>query len=512
MSATHRLAPSLRRTVIRAAAAIAGLALLAGASALSPALTGAAAQWWAPGSGQTLPERLEADTPTGRITTLSLAGPIDTRNHPFFTPLGRNGRACVSCHQPADGMSLSVASIRARWQATQGRDPLFAPIDGANCPHLPTGQAASHSLLLDKGLFRIFRPWPPLAPDGQRITPEFSIEVVRDPTGCNTHPQHGLSSAQPQISVYRRPRPVANLKYATATGFDFEPKTGLPLMLDPVSGQPSSGNLMADGRALTLQAQAMDAMRWHLQVQGAPSPDVVAQLVAFETVLFSAASQHRGAGALDADGAQGGPDFLARALAGALQSTASNPSWDEEFKVWKQRPAANPQQQALRESILRGVEVYSRRTFLIQDSAGLNNIPLGNPVRDGCSLCHNMLRSGLDVAPGQIDLGTTNMPHADGAPELPMFKLTCRPDAKPHPYLGRVVYTQDPGFALSTGRCRDIGKITMQQLRGLSARAPYFSNGSARNIRDIVDYYDRRYRIGYTEQEKQDLTHLLEAL
>jgi cytochrome c peroxidase len=117
------------------------------------------------------------------------------------------------------------------------------------------------------------------------------------------------------------------------------------------------------------------------------------------------------------------------------------------------------------------------------------------------------------VAPGQIDLGTTNLPHADPSPELPLFKLTCnQPGAQPHPYLGVVVYTQDPGFALTTGRCRDIGKITMQNMRGLAARAPYFSNGSARTLRDIVDFYDRRYRIGYTEREKQDLTNLLSVL
>ena len=52
----------------------------------------------------------------------------------------------------------------------------------------------------------------------------------------------------------------------------------------------------------------------------------------------------------------------------------------------------------------------------------------------------------------------------------------------------------------------------MQQLRGLSARAPYFSNGSARTLRDVVDFYDRRYNIGYSEQEKLDLVNFLGAL
>jgi cytochrome c peroxidase len=46
----------------------------------------------------------------------------------------------------------------------------------------------------------------------------------------------------------------------------------------------------------------------------------------------------------------------------------------------------------------------------------------------------------------------------------------------------------------------------------LAARAPYFSNGSARSLRDVIDYYDRRSNIGYSEQDKQDLTNLMSVL
>jgi cytochrome c peroxidase len=95
---------------------------------------------------------------------------------------------------------------------------------------------------------------------------------------------------------------------------------------------------------------------------------------------------------------------------------------------------------------------------------------------------------------------------------MPLFKLTCRADLPPHPFLGREIYTQDPGRALITGRCIDIGAIVMQQFRGLAARAPYFSNGSAANLRELVDFYDRRYNIQYTEQEKQDLVNFLGVL
>ncbi len=52
----------------------------------------------------------------------------------------------------------------------------------------------------------------------------------------------------------------------------------------------------------------------------------------------------------------------------------------------------------------------------------------------------------------------------------------------------------------------------MQQFRGLSARAPYFSNGSARTLRELVDFYDRRFNIQYSDAEKQDLVNFLGSL
>ena len=67
-----------------------------------------------------------------------------------------------------------------RWDATAGKDPLFAAVDGMNCPRLPPGDPRSHSLLLERGLIRVALPWPPRNSDGTRTEPEFTIEVVRD--------------------------------------------------------------------------------------------------------------------------------------------------------------------------------------------------------------------------------------------------------------------------------------------------------------------------------------------
>src|SRR3569833_620115 len=149
-------------------------------------------QWWSPGDGRTLPALATYGDPYGEVGVLSASGAVPTRGHPFFEPNGQHGRACVTCHQPANGMSLSVEMIRRRWDETHGKDPLFAPVDGMICPNLPPEDARSHSLLLDRGLFRIFLPWPPKAADGSNIEPEFTLEVVRDPSGCTTSAEYGL--------------------------------------------------------------------------------------------------------------------------------------------------------------------------------------------------------------------------------------------------------------------------------------------------------------------------------
>src|SRR5690242_21039738 len=47
---------------------------------------------------------------------------------------------------------------------------------------------------------------------------------------------------------------------------------------------------------------------------------------------------------------------------------------------------------------------------------------------------------------------------------------------------GQVVQTTDPGIAMITGKWADIGKFKGPILRGLSARAPYFHNGSAATL------------------------------
>ena len=75
-----------------------------------------------------------------------------------------------------------------------------------------------------------------------------------------------------------------------------------------------------------------------------------------------------------------------------------------------------------------------------------------------------------------------------------------------------VVQTLDPARALITGKWADIGKTKGPILRVLAARAPYFHNGSAASLRDAVDFYETRFQLGLTEQEKTDLVNFLSSL
>jgi hypothetical protein len=509
----------MKRTVFLGLVLAFAIGVAVGAQNRSSQLRG----WWNAGSGERFAALSTYDNSNGAVAVLNAAGAFDTKGHPFFEPLGPNGRACVTCHQPSSGMSLSIEGIRERWNATQGRDPLFAAIDGANCPSLPQSAASSHSLLLDRGLIRVALPWPPVAADGSPIAPEFTIEIVRDPSTCNIDPAYGLRSATPRVSVFRRPRVAANLKYVASGSPPFNIKTGELMDVDPETRLPVGMNLMSDAREPTLRTQARAAARDHLQLTRPLTEEELAKIVAFENQIYSAQGSSSQAGSL-MDG--GAPEGLGpRALADgqrALGDNIYNPVFGF-FEPWKkiESPAKVPdEQRAFRESVARGSDVFFMRPIWIRDTVHINTIGLGNPLKRTCATCHNSRLVGMDLAPGYVDLGTTTFPRwtepalyqTETPPELPVFKLTCSKDAPPHPFLGRVIYTTDPGRALISGRCADIGAIVMQQMRGLSARAPYFSNGASKTLRELVDYYDRRFDAKYTEREKQDLVNFLSVL
>jgi hypothetical protein len=424
--------------------------------------------WWDAGQGGMLPWEESYDNPAGEGGIVNTTSAIKTDGHPFFTSLGTNGRACVTCHQPSNAMSVSAEAVRGRWKETEGKDPIFAAVDGSNCPNLPQSEAASHSLLLGYGLFRISIPVPSKA--------EFQIEVVRDPTGCNTSPLYGLHSSNPAVNVYRRPRIAANMKY--------------------VIGELDGLNFMADAREPSLTSQATNAALTHEQATTAPTTEQLLRIVEFETQIFTAQSSDKRAGLLNERGGPGvlSPQNLATGKAVSLGSNQAPPAFD----VWKKTADQGDLglQREFRASVSRGSEIFFSRQFKVRGKEGAVT----------CATCHS------PGAARAFDIGTTNLPEAKESNELPLFKVTCDAAAAPHPALGRVIYTQDPGRALITGKCADVGSIVIQQFRGLSARAPYFSNGSALGLLPLVEFYNLNFDIGYTEKEKQDLVNFLSVL
>ena len=419
------------------------LGLTAVASAQSGRSYGPGRTWWDAGSGAVMPWEESYDNPDGLVSVFNRKGAVRTQDHPFFEALGTNRRACITCHQPANAMSLAAATLRERWRESEGKDPVFAAIDGANCPNLPPADIRSHSLLLDRGVFRIFLPWPP------KEKPEFRIEVVRDPTGCAL--THGM------ISVYRRPRMPANL--------------------DALVAGPDGPVLMADGREPDLRAQAMSAVLGHEQAVSQPSEARLRQIVEFESQLYAAQGADIRGGLLnEREGpAVLGPDNLAAGKTGArelLQNTSLFDAWRKPAGV-----ADMGVQLEFRASVARGSDIFAAR----------------------CAGCHS---------PGStrwMDIGTANRVPEKAAADLPLFRITCETT-------GEVTYTQDPGRALISGKCVDLGAIVVPQLRGLAARAPYFSNGSAQTLRDVVEFYEGRFGLKYSEAQKRDLVNFLKVL
>jgi cytochrome c peroxidase len=161
------------------------------------------------------PRELPSFDPSGATETYNLVAPTLTSANPFFQSLGTNGRACGTCHEPRSAWGESTASIQQRFYASHGTDPIFRVVDGATCDTDDVSsfeaKRKAYTLLLSKGLIRIFLPLPATQLGSNPPVPrDFEIVAISDPYGCTD-----LSSNPPIISVYRRPIVSANLNFLT---------------------------------------------------------------------------------------------------------------------------------------------------------------------------------------------------------------------------------------------------------------------------------------------------------
>jgi cytochrome c peroxidase len=450
----------------------------------------------------------------GFARTISEGGfPVLAEQNPFFLDLGVNGRRCVTCHEPPTNMSTTPASLQARFEATRGTDPIFRPNDGSNSPLADTStvraRRAAYSMLLTKGVIRVGLSVPANA--------EFELLAVDDPYGYAGH-----NANDNELSLFRRPLPATNLTFLSTVMWD---------------GRETLEKGSVAAIHFDLADQSNSATQGHAQ---RPSPiDQVTRdlIVGYENGLFTAQAFDRVAGDLHAAGAEGGPEALAERSftfgdndplgcdpTGA-ECTGSNPGFDPvvftEYAAWASLRGVG--RDDARAAVVRGQDLFNTLVIPIAAVAGINDDfgGPGNfdvPILGNCTTCHDTPHAGDHSVPAPLDIGIAEPPvpiaqggdgvhNRFGLPVGDMPVYTFR-----HKTTGEIKIVTDPGRALITGRWKDIGRFKGPVLRGLAGRGPYFHNGAAATLADVVNFYDQRFTLGLGDRQKADLVAFLRTL
>lgn len=427
---------------------------------------------------------------TGVVQTVLATGALD-RSNPFFLSLGANGRACVTCHQPANAWSITPEHVQARFEASRGKDPLFRTVDGANSPNADVStveaRRAAYSMLLTKGLIRVGLPIQP--------TFEFELAGVDDPYGY---------ASSTELSLFRRPLPSTNLRFLTGVMWDGRENIGKFVVGNPAVASQTLLDSLAH--------QVIDATNGHAQAVSPPTAQQVQQIVAFEMNLTTTQSKDNAAGRLDKHGALGGPQKLSQLnfYVGVNDTLGADPTgaaFNNEamtlFSDWSDDKAQDEGSRAARAAIARGEALFNTKPIAITSVGGLNDA-LGVPVVHGfCTTCHSTPNVGNHSVTFPINIGLTDTSRR--TPDMPLYTLRNK-------VTNELIQTTDPGKAMISGKWQDIGKFKGPVLRGLAARRPYFHNGSAATLEDVVDFYDTRFQIGMTRRERADLAAFLNSL
>jgi cytochrome c peroxidase len=503
-------------------AATASLVVLAGTIMISRTVNGQVS----PSSNQTfIPNGTSFVNLAGASQTDSTNGGGIDQTGLFFQSLGTNGRSCGSCHQPSDGMSVSALGVQLRFAQSAGLDPIFRTVDGSNCDHnidvsTLAGRYSAYSLLLTRGLIRIFLTVPSSA--------DYAVTAVSNPYGCNE---------TSVISQYRRPLPATNLRFLSAVMFDGRestPLTGTTKIL--YASYP--GSLEAD-----LAHQSLDATVTHAQGDGTrPTAAEQQEIVNFEMGLFTAQSFGFLTGPLNSVGGNGGPTPLAtlpffisinssvHALVpngpeqpGGLMTPGDGQFTSNIFNLygaWSALPSFD-----FRASVARGQVIFNTRPITITSVAGINDdVSEGGLVSGGipsltgtCGTCHDTPNVGNHSFPTPLNIGTGDPGSSNTSLNMGGLDIS---------YLPRITVcqlvngqpsqncktTSDLGQALIDGQFTHVGKIKGPILRGLSARAPYFHNGSAQTLLDVVHFYENRFGLVLSRQDEIDLFNFLSVL
>ncbi len=156
-----------------------------------------------------------------------------------------------------------------------------------------------------------------------------------------------------------------------------------------------------------------------------------------------------------------------------------------------------------RRAIARGQALFDSKPIAITGVKGLNDDLNVAVIPGTCTTCHNTPNAGNHSVPLPLDIGLTDASRRTA--DMPLYTLRNKTT-------GETTQTTDPGRALITGNWRDIGRFKGPTLRALAARGPYFHNGFAKDLDEVVTFYNDRFGIGFTDQEREDLVAFLKAL
>ncbi|HEX4375901.1 MAG TPA: hypothetical protein VHZ99_01990 [Steroidobacteraceae bacterium] len=433
----------------------------------------------------------------------------------FFANLGTNGRTCGTCHVQEDAWTFTPSHARQ----LAHDDPLFAPVDGSDCPPDTTAQRPNNknsSMVLNYAVIRIELAIPASA--------NYALASTTNPKGCAIPP--GSPANQNNLFMFRRPLPSTNLLLLSAVMWDGRET------VDKITTQIGETNTSA--LLFDLGHQADDATTGHAQGASIVGSQAQTDIVAFENSLYTAQAVYLQPGglALLTFGAEGGSDYMQNTVTPAFYigiNDPLNPPFTTTvftiYSSWEPGSAGYLRLGPAQKAIGRGEAIFNNTKFVVHDVPGLNSVPsdplynpadplAGQDITTGCALCHNNPNVGNHSTSLAINIGTTaahpvnNDGRANTALDisnLPVYTLKNLTS-------GSAVQTTDPGKAMISGQWTDIGKTKGPILRGLAARAPYFHNGSAKDLATVVTFYNQRFQIGLTPQQQSDLVAFLEAL
>lgn len=310
----------------------------------------------------------------------------------FHETFEGNGRTCATCHDPRNEFTMSPELAQKRYEADPD-GPLFRPEDSDD------GRGYDYTTLLTRAVFRVRIPLHP------------NVTNVDDPTNRT-------------ITVWRAAPSIVNVALTAP--------------------------FLQDGRAETLQQQALGAIRDHFDPMRPVFPKELDALAVFENELFY-------------------PQRL-RSLLDTTDPVPKEPG----FSV----PATNP-------AALRGKAVFDLHCRICHDGELFDD-----PSNPSVSRFANAFVSDANV------------------PRFPLMRLAFRqPDGSE-----AVAYTPDPGRAAITGDLLDLNAFDTPSLRGIKHTAPYFHDHSAATLTDVVNHYNNHFQFRISNDERDDLVAFLELL